>query len=94
MPEQHKPMKQSVTIQNKLGLHARAAASFVNTAFRFKAEIDLIKGDERANGKSIMGLLTLAACQGTELHIEAIGPDASEAIRALADLINRKFDED
>jgi len=83
----------TVTIQNKLGLHARAAASFVKTAFRFKSDIFLSKDEETANGKSIMGLLTLAAEKGTAVTIKAVGPDAQEAVLALAELINDKFGE-
>lgn len=85
--------EQKVTIKNKLGLHARAAASFVRVAFRFQSEIELIKGKQCANGKSIMGLLTLAASQGTELTLKAVGPDADEAIANLNELINNKFGE-
>jgi phosphocarrier protein len=85
---------QNVTIQNKLGLHARAAASFIKLAFQFQSDIELIKGDQRVNGKSIMGLLTLAASQGVEVTIEAEGSDSEEAVEALAELISNKFGED
>jgi len=83
-----------VTIINKLGLHARAAARLVTCASTFEAGIWLNNGEKSINGKSIMGVLTLAACKGTKLTINADGPDESEALRALADLINRRFDED
>ena len=84
----------TVTIQNTLGLHARAAASFVKTAFQYEAEIELIKGNQRANGKSIMALLTLAATQGSSLQIEAIGSDSNAAVAALAELVDNKFGEE
>ena len=87
------PVKQKVFIRNKLGLHARAAANFVKIAFKYQSEIELVKDDQRANGKSIMGLLTLAAAKGTTVSIEAIGPDAAEAVAALAELIDNKFGE-
>jgi phosphocarrier protein len=83
----------TVRIQNKLGLHARAAASFVKIAFKYQSEIALIKDKQRANAKSIMGLLTLAASKGTKVTIEAVGFDAEEAVDALADLVNNKFGE-
>lgn len=83
----------TVTIKNRLGLHARAAASFVKLAFRYRSDIDLVEGKKRANGKSIMGLLTLAASQGTEVIIEATGADAERAIAALAKLVDNKFGE-
>lgn len=86
-------IRRQVTIQNKLGLHARAAANFVKIAFRFQSEIELIKGEQRANGKSIMGLLTLAASRGTPVTIAAQGSDAEEAVDALAELVDNKFGE-
>ena len=87
-------VKQEVRILNSLGLHARAASTFVKTASRFKADIELIKDGQRANGKSIMGLLTLAAAEGTPITLEATGPDAAEAIQALTALIENKFGEE
>lgn len=86
--------EKTVKIRNELGLHARAAASFVKTAFRFKAEIEVVKETQRANGKSIMGLLTLAAACGTAVTIRAQGPDAKQAVSALVGLIKAKFDEE
>ncbi len=87
------PITETVKIQNELGLHARAAALFVKIAYKFDSDIDLIKGKQRANGKSIMGLLTLAAAEGSEVCIEASGSDAADAVAALAELINNKFGE-
>ena len=83
-----------MTIQNKLGLHARPAMSFVDTANAFRSEIRVVKGGQDVNGKSIMEMMMLAATQGTNLKIKAAGPDASEAIDALRQLVNAKFDEE
>jgi phosphocarrier protein len=82
------------TILNKLGIHARPAAAFVRTANRFSCEIFVERGGEKVNGKSIMGLLMLAAGPGTKLTIHAHGPDAHAAIGEIEALIRRKFDED
>ena len=85
--------KRRVRIQNRLGLHARPAAELVKLAGRFEADIRLSKGELEVNGKSIMGVLMLAAEQGTELVIATSGADARDAADALADLITRGFDE-
>lgn len=82
-----------VTIVNELGLHARPAAAFVNVASRFKAEVSVGRDDVMVNGKSILGVMTLAAEQGSELVIRAEGEDAEAAAAALADLVARGFDE-
>ncbi len=82
-----------VEIINQLGLHARAAARFVEAASRFTAEVSVVNGDESVSGKSILGLMMLAAAQGTQLTLVATGPDAEEAIDALADLIAKRFYE-
>lgn len=82
-----------VTIVNSKGLHARAAARFVKLAAAFNAEITVTKKDISVSGSSIMGLMMLAAAPGCELELEARGPAASAALAALADLIERKFDE-
>lgn len=87
-------MQASVKIKNRLGMHARPAMAFVDTANRFASDIRLKKGDQIVDGKSIMQLMMLAAAQGTELEITAEGEDASEAIDALRDLIDRHFDEE
>jgi phosphocarrier protein len=83
-----------VTIRNRLGLHARPAMSFVDTANSFSSDIKVQKGAQIVDGKSIMQMMMLAATQGTELVLEAQGTDAPAAIAALRDLIERKFDEE
>ncbi len=80
-----------VTIVNELGLHARPAAEFVKLASRFESEIQLAKDDLPVNGKSIMGVLTLAAECGAELTVRAEGPDAETAVAALEELVARGF---
>lgn len=84
----------SVIIVNKLGLHARAASRLVNCASGFASEIRLVKGTRSVNGKSIMGVLTLAASRGTELVVEAEGADETLAVEAVADLIATRFGEE
>ncbi|MEX0655411.1 MAG: HPr family phosphocarrier protein [Phycisphaeraceae bacterium] len=84
----------NVTIQNRLGLHARPAMSFVDTANSFGADIRVHKGNQEVDGKSIMQLMMLAATQGTTLRISAEGPDAEQAIHALQQLVDSKFDEE
>ena len=83
-----------LVVQNKLGIHARPAAMFVKTANRFHCEIFVEKDGERVNGKSIMGLMMLAAGPGSRLTISAEGPDATRALAELEALVNRKFDEE
>ncbi|MBM3628292.1 MAG: HPr family phosphocarrier protein [Alphaproteobacteria bacterium] len=83
-----------VTILNKRGLHARAAARFVKLASQFAAELTVAKDGVAVSGRSIMGLMMLAAGPGTELAIRAAGPDAEAALEALAGLVAAKFDED
>ena len=83
-----------VTIINKLGLHARAASRLVNCASGFAAEIEIVRGTRSVNAKSIMGVLTLAAAIGTDLVIEAEGPDEQQALEALLALFNDRFGED
>ncbi|MBT8065168.1 MAG: HPr family phosphocarrier protein [Gammaproteobacteria bacterium] len=83
-----------VTICNRLGLHARAATRLVNCAAEFEAEVWIVRGSRRINGKSIMGVLTLAAAKGTELRIEADGPDEDEALDALNCLVEDRFGEE
>ncbi len=87
-------ISRSVTIVNKLGLHARAATRLVNCASAFKAELWIKNGDKTINGKSIMGVLTLAASKGTVLLIEADGPDREDALQAICELINDRLGED
>jgi len=83
-----------LTIMNRLGLHARPSAMFVKTASRFRAEIWVEKDGERVNGKSIMGLMMLAAGQGSKLLISCEGADADKALAEIEAVILRKFDED
>ncbi len=82
-----------VEIVNQLGLHARAAARFVETASRFSAEVTVTNGDESVSGKSILGLMMLAAGQGTQLTLVATGPDADAAVDAIAELVTQRFHE-
>jgi phosphocarrier protein len=88
------PAERRVTILNKRGLHARAAAKFVKLAGQFGAELTVTKDGVAVSGRSIMGLMMLAAGPGTELSIRAEGPDADAARDALAGLVAAKFDED
>lgn len=81
-------------VSNKLGIHARPAALFVKTANRFACEIFVEKDGEKVNGKSIMGLMMLAAGPGCKLTVRATGQDASQALTELEILIKRKFDEE
>jgi phosphocarrier protein len=87
--------KRAMTIQNKLGIHARPAAMFVKTANRYQCEILVEKDGERVNGKSIMGLMMLAAGPGSTIHVEATGADAVAALGEIETLVvKRKFDEE
>ncbi len=86
--------QQDIIIINKLGLHARAAAKFVSLASEFDCEIGLIKDNNTVNGKSIMGIMMLAACKGTTLTITASGSDEADAIQKLKLLIDNRFDEE
>jgi phosphocarrier protein len=83
-----------VTILNRLGLHARPAAMFVRVANRHSADIWVEKDGEQVNGKSIMGLMMLAAGQGTKLIVSAEGVDADKAVRELELLVQKRFDEE
>ena len=87
-------ISRSVIIVNKLGLHARAATRLVNCASAFNSEIWIGKGEKIINGKSIMGVLTLAANKGTELVIQVDGDDESEAMASIVDLIASCFGEE
>ena len=86
-------IERTVTIANKNGLHARPAAEIVKTAAKFKAEITLVRDDLEVNGKSIMGVMMLAAEYGSSLVLRADGNDAEEAVSALSQLIESKFGE-
>lgn len=87
-------MQKQVTLVNKLGLHARAAAQFVNTAMRYESDIQVRGLGRRANGKSIMALMMLAAPNGTPLELEISGGDENEAAEALMTLIENRFGEE
>jgi phosphocarrier protein len=87
-------LKREIVIINKLGLHARAAAKFVTLAAGFDAEIRLLRGGREVNGKSIMGVMMLAAARGARLELCASGPEAEQALEHLDDLVRRRFDED
>ena len=87
-------MTKDFQIANKLGIHARPAALFVKTATRFTCDIFVEKDGEKVTGKSIMGLMMLAAGPGSKLTVHAQGQDASQALAELETLIRRKFDEE
>ena len=86
--------EKEITIVNRLGLHARPAALFVKVASRFRAEVWVKKDNDEVNGKSIMGLMMLAAGQGSKLQIRCEGPDADRALEEVESLIQAKFNED
>lgn len=79
------------TIQNEIGLHARPAALFVKEASKFQSEISVVKEEKTVNGKSLLGLLSLAVTKGTRIELRAIGPDEDEAIAALSDLLENQL---
>ncbi|MFN5029481.1 MAG: HPr family phosphocarrier protein [Burkholderiales bacterium] len=85
--------KQHIEITNKLGLHARASAKLTQTAARFQSDVFISKAGRRVNAKSIMGVMMLAAGKGTLVELEASGADETEALAAVAELINNKFGE-
>ena len=87
-------IEKEIAIVNRLGLHARPAAMFVRIASRHRSEIWVSKEGEEVNGKSIMGLMMLAAGQGSKLRIRCEGPDADKAMEELEELIIAKFNED
>lgn len=87
-------MTRDFMVSNKLGIHARPAAMFVKTANRFSCEIFVEKDGEKVNGKSIMGLMMLAAGPGSKVTVSAHGQDASQALAEIETLIKRKFDEE
>ena len=84
---------EEVTIINKLGLHARAAAKLVNCANQYSSNIQLVRNGKKVNGKSIMGVMMLAASKGVELELEIDGGDEQECRDAIVDLINSRFGE-
>lgn len=87
-------VEKEITIVNRLGLHARPAAMFVRISSRYRAEVWVSKEGEEVNGKSIMGLMMLAAGQGSKLRVRCEGPDADKAIEELEELIKSRFNED
>ena len=87
-------IKKEVVVSNKLGIHARPAAMFVKIANKFRCDVYVEKDDERVNGKSIMGLMMLAAGPGSRLMIYAEGEDAARVVVELEALLKRKFDEE
>ena len=86
-------LKKTVTIINKLGLHARASAKLVAHCSRYASEIELIRGDKRVHGKSIMGVMTLGASKGTQLELIVDGEDEERAMGDIATLIAERFGE-
>jgi phosphocarrier protein len=94
-PDDKEPLvKKDLLITNKLGIHARPAAMFVKTANRFACDVFVEKDGETINGKSIMGLMMLAAGPGSEITVETHGQDAAPAMAAIEELLKRKFDEE
>jgi phosphocarrier protein HPr len=87
-------LEKEIAIVNRLGLHARPAAMFVRIASRYRSEIWVAKEGEEVKGKSIMGLMMLAAGQGSKLRIRCEGPDADKALEDLEELIKARFNED
>jgi phosphocarrier protein len=87
-------LEKKVAIINRLGLHARAAAKFVKLANRFKASVKIEKDGIQIDGKSILGILTLAAVQGTKVTLMINGEDEKSAMKALVNLIENRFEED
>jgi phosphocarrier protein len=86
-------LDKTVTIRNKLGLHARAAVKFVNLSNRFVSSVKIVKDGDEIDGKSILGILTLAATQGTSIRLLISGKDEEAAMAALVELITNRFDE-
>jgi len=93
-PDHQSKVVKEMTVCNKLGIHARPAALFVKVANRFDCEVHVEKDGETVNGKSIMGLMMLAAGPGSRIRVHADGNDAPNALAELQSLIDRKFDED
>ena len=94
LPDDDSSMTKEFLVSNKLGIHARPAALFVKTTNRFECDVFVEKDGEKVNGKSIMGLMMLAAGPGSKLTIQANGPDAAKVLAEIEALIKRKFDED
>ncbi|MGH7938264.1 MAG: HPr family phosphocarrier protein [Chthoniobacterales bacterium] len=94
VPETNEKVEKELTIVNRLGLHARPSAMFVRVASRYRCEIWVAKEGEEINGKSIMGLMMLAAGQGSKLRVRAEGPDAAQAVKEIEELIASRFNEE
>ena len=92
--EPESKLTKEITIVNRLGMHARPSAMFVKTAGKFRAEVWVEKDGEQVNGKSIMGLMMLAAGQGSKLRVTCEGDDADKALEEIESLIQRRFDEE
>jgi phosphocarrier protein len=86
-------VEKDCTVRNKMGLHARPAAKLVQAANKFRCEVTLTKDGQDVNAKSIMGVLMLAAAQGTQVHVKAEGENADAAVAAIAALFDKGFDE-
>lgn len=86
--------ERNLTISNKLGLHARAASAFVRVTNKYKAQVKVLKDHQEVDGKSIMGLLTLAASCGSQLKLLVSGPDENELLNELETLVKNKFGEE
>lgn len=86
-------LSRTVTIQNKLGLHARAATKLAQLSQKFDADVEIHQGEKKANADSVMALLMLASNQGKQVTVEASGQQAEEALDAICQLISNKFDE-
>src|SRR5499433_1167693 len=93
LPDEEMKVTKELVVINKLGIHARPAAMFVKTANRFQCDVFVEKDGERVNGKSIMGLMMLAAGPGSKLTVHAQGQDASQALAELETLFRQKFNE-
>jgi phosphocarrier protein HPr len=87
-------IRRELTIRNRLGLHARAAARFVHTANRFRSRVTVTRNGKTMDGKSILGILLLAASQGSQMVVVAEGDDEAAAVQALAELVEGGFGED
>ncbi len=94
LPAGDAPLSKNLEIKNRLGLHARAAAQLVQTASQIDAEIMVSNENQVVNGKSINGLMMLAAAQGTSIEVSASGPQALEAMQAIEQLVDAKFNEE
>ena len=93
-PTNEAALSKSLEIKNRLGLHARAAAQLVQMASQFDAEVTVGKDEQVVNGKSIIGLMMLAAAQGTVIQVSVSGPQAAEALTAIERLVEEKFHEE